>query len=221
MDKEYWLERWGSKSIGFNQAYPNALMQRYFDQLDLSLNATVLVPLCGKSIDMIWLASEGYNVVGVELSESACNDFFVENNLDYIREDAGDFSQFKSDNITLYAGDFFKLNKQLIANIDAVYDRAALIALPLEMRKRYCTFLFQLLPKQAQVLLLTTVYEQSQMLGPPFSVDDNEVHWLYGTYFDIDLLYQKDIRDIPAHLQAKGLIKAVEHVYHLSNLKRI
>ena len=216
MQAEFWHTRWKDKELGFNQSQPNPLMKKYFPTLKLKSNARVFVPLCGKSIDMLWLAQQGYRVIGVELSEIACTDFFKENELEHSVTLLETFSVFKSELITLLVGDFFNLTRTLVGDIDAVYDRAGLIALPLEMRHNYSSFLAKLLNDKSQMLLLTTVYNQSEMQGPPFSVNAQEVKKCYGKELSIKEIYHKEFSDIPKHLKAKGLLSAVEHVFHLS-----
>ncbi|KTD63893.1 thiopurine S-methyltransferase [Legionella spiritensis] len=219
MDKEYWQQRWQCNEIGFNQSQPNPLMQRYFPKLNLNPGDCVFVPLCGKSIDMIWLAGQGYKVVGVELSEQACKAFFNDNKIRFKVTEMNGFSVYKSDEMTLFAGDFFKINKNLLDKIDAVYDRAALIALPQELRKPYSEQLAKLLEPDAKVLLITTSYDQQEMQGPPFSINQIEVNELFKTNFDMTQVYSKTVKNIPVHLKAKGLRLATEQVYSLVKRK--
>lgn len=218
MDKQYWQQRWQSNEIGFNQSQPNPLMQRHFPKLNLKPGDRVFVPLCGKSIDMIWLAGQGYKVIGVELSDQACKAFLNENKIRFKVTEMNDFTVYKSDEITLFAGDFFKFSKNLLDKIDAVYDRAALIALPLELRTLYAEKLAELFDPNTSGLLITTSYEQQEMQGPPFSVDEAEVNKLFQANFEVTPIYSKVVKDIPEHLKAKGLKRASEHVYSLKKL---
>ena len=215
MKNEYWQQKWQSNDIGFNQEKPNKLLQRYLGLLNLKPGDRIFVPLCGKSVDMLWLASQGYDIVGIELSPIACEAFFHEYDIpvDVIKKD--NVTLFQSEKIVLIAGDFFELNKSMLGQVDAVYDRAAVIALPARLRQRYARHLVKLLDKNAQMLLLTTSYNQSEMKGPPFSVDVHEVTMLYGADCTIKQTYCKPIKIIPTHLQMKGLLNACEHVYHL------
>lgn len=215
MKNNYWHDRWQSNEIAFNQETPNVLLKKFFPELFLKPKARVFVPLCGKSIDMIWLVEQGYEVIGVELSELACVDFFKKSQLEYTVVMLDDFKCFKSESITLFSGDFFNVTKALIGDIDVVYDRAALIALPFEMRSKYTSFLMTLLSKHSEILLLTTSYEQNEMQGPPFSVNAQEVKEFYEKELLVSEIYQKAFSDIPKHLKAKGLFNAVEHVFHL------
>ncbi len=215
MDKQYWQQRWQCNEIGFNQSQPNPLMQRYFPKLDLKPGDRVFVPLCGKSIDMLWLAGQGYKVIGIELSSVACKAFFKENKIRAKITHSDDFVIYSSDVITLISGDFFKLDQSMLGKIDAVYDRAALIALPAEFRRLYSAHLAQLLETETKLLLITTSYDQAEMQGPPFSIDEHEVKALFSQHFNIEQLYSKPFSEIPAHLHAKGLLQATEQVYSL------
>ena len=215
--KEYWQQKWESDDIGFNQSQPNQLLQRYFNIAHSKLGDHIFVPLCGKSIDMIWLVNQGYNVVGVELSTIACEAFYQENNIPVSMTRTDDFTVYRSDKITLYAGDFFKLSKEMLGRIDVVYDRAALIALPAELRQRYAAYLLKLIDLDTVIFLITTVYNQNEMTGPPFSVDDKEVATLYSNRFKVKQIYNKPVQVIPSHLQARGLVTAHEQVYYLSH----
>lgn len=218
MNSEYWHQKWQSKDIGFNQLQPNKLMLRYFSVLKLRPGSRVFVPLCGQSIDMLWLAEQEYQVIGVELSQVACNAFFEENKIPVKVTATKDFSLYLSEKITILCGNFFKLNRVILDKIDAVYDRAALIALPKESRKSYTEHLVELITPATTMFLITTVYNQSEMQGPPFSVDEGEVNELYGAHFDINQLFSKEF-EAPAHLQIKGLNQVKEQAYLLTGKK--
>lgn len=215
MQKEFWHEKWQSNQIGFNQPKPNQLLLQYFDTLNLRPGNRVFVPLCGKSIDMVWLASQGYEVLGVELSPIACSAFFNEHSIpvEVIQRDK--FTIYKSKKISLISGDIFDLNKRTLGKVDAVYDKAALIALPDELRQRYATVLMNLITYKTPMLLITYIYDQNEMDGPPFAVDENKIVALYGAQFNIKLLCHQIAKDIPAHLREKGLTTASEEVYYL------
>jgi thiopurine S-methyltransferase len=217
MKQEFWHQKWQSNQIGFNQLQPNHLLLQYFATLNLKPGSRVFVPLCGKSIDMLWLVSQGYEVLGVELSSIACTAFFNEQSIPVTVTHSDTFTVYHSEKITLLSGDFFDLNKKMLNKVDAVYDRAALIALPVELRQRYATFLMSLIEPGIPMLLITNRYDQNEMEGPPFSVDENEVASLYSEHFNIQQLYHQVVETIPKHLLAKGLITASEAVYYLSS----
>jgi thiopurine S-methyltransferase len=216
MDKEYWFDRWQNNEIAFNQQKPNPFLLQYLKALNLKPGSNIFVPLCGKSIDMLWLREQGYKVIGVELSVQACIEFYEENNLAFQRNTKKQFTALTGENITLLAGDFFELNKELIEPIDAVYDRAALVALPSEARTRYAAHISKLSEEYTQILLITASYNQTEMQGPPFSVDEDEVKILYGKNFVIYELYNEQTNEIPDHLRAKGLTKSRQWVFRLA-----
>lgn len=218
MDKEYWLQKWQSEEIGFNQLQPNKLMQRYFSSMNLKVGCRVFVPLCGQSVDMIWLMEQGYQVVGVEFSEIACRTFFEENKIAVKLTKITNFVSYQSDAISIFCGDLFKLDRKILGKIDAIYDRAALIALPKEVRKTYSKYLVELTPLAAVMFLITTVYDQNEMQGPPFSVNEDEVIALYSARFEIHQVYSKQF-EVPLHLQKKGLTCPTEQAYRLSRKK--
>lgn len=215
MQNEFWHEKWQSNQIGFNQSKPNQLLLQYFDTLNLRLGNRVFVPLCGQSIDMLWLVNQGYEVLGVELSPIACAAFFNEHSIsvEILQQDR--FTLYKSKKISLICGDIFDLTKIMLGKVDAVYDKAALIALPDELRQRYATFLMGLITHGTPMLLIAYTYDQKEMDGPPFSVDENELVALYGACFNIKLLHHQTAKSIPAHLREKGLTAASEEVYYL------
>lgn len=215
MTETYWQEKWKSNQIGFHQSKFNPLMTQYFPSLNLKPGSVIFVPLCGKSLDMVWFANQGFKVVGIELCDLACKDFFEENNISVEVSATDQFTVYKSENITLYTGDYFKLTTQQISHIDAVYDRAALIALPTELRQQYASHLMELLSPESKMLLIVMSYNQQEMTGPPFSVDENEVTKLYGARFTIKQLHTNTVTKISDHLRVKGLTCATDQVYSL------
>jgi len=214
-DNNYWLQRWQDNNIKFNQNEVNSLLVKHFNYLQLPSGSKVLVPLCGKSIDMLWLARQGHQVLGIELSEIACESFFTEQGLDYQKTKLTHFTYYESDNIKLLSGDFFNLKPEHVGDINFIYDRAALIALPLDIRQKYVETLFSLCNKHTTMLLISFDYNQSEMSGPPFSIPEKDVTQLYGNYFDINLLQRKHKASLNPHLVAKGLKKADDLVLHL------
>lgn len=221
MEKAYWNERWSSNKIGFHRAQVNDLLVKYWPQLNLPKDSHVLVPLCGKAVDMQWLAEQGHQVTGVELSADACRAFFEESGLAFSYCQEGVFEVFQSENIVLYAGDFFQFEQSLFGEFDAIYDRAALVALPSEnnesgMREQYLQAINRLANSSTKMLLLTWAYDQSKMPGPPFSIDLDKVRDYYAADWNIDLVGVQSFDPIPPHLVAKGLEAAEDLVFVLS-----
>jgi len=184
MDLAFWQTRWREGRIGFHEAKPNQYLERHADRL--ANHPHVLVPLCGKAEDLAYLASRGHEVIGVELVEDAVRAFFTEHGLTPTIENRDGFVVYSSPSITLYAGDLFAISRSMIGPIDAIYDRAALIAFPDELRRRYVDHLRTLAPKGARVLVITLEYDQARMEGPPFSVEEAELRMLYdGTSIEL------------------------------------
>lgn len=214
MEHEFWFQRWEEGQIGFHQDRINEYLTRHWDRLQAAPGARVLVPLCGKSLDMIWLKEQGHDVLGVELSPLAVEAFFKENGLAVERSSNDSFSICESEKITILCGDFFDLTADLSRGIDVVYDRASLVALPKEMRERYAAHLIELLPSGGRVLLVTFDYPQDEMNGPPFSVTADEVNALYAVHFEIEALEAVDMIE-GSPLQARGLSRLTEQTFLL------
>ena len=188
MKKEIWLERWEKGQTGFHIDEVNPLLVKHFDTLELPLASRIFVPLCGKTLDIRWLLSKGYCVVGVELSESAVQELFEElGEKPYIITE-GKHIHYAAENIDIFVGDFFTLTPQIIENVDAIYDRAAIVALPKEMRMDYSKHILSLVQKETPQLMTTVVYDQSLMSNSPFSVDQEELERHYGDSYTITQL---------------------------------
>lgn len=194
MEAEFWQKKWKNQEIAFNQSEANPLLVRYFGKLALAKGSRVFLPLCGKTTDALWLLSEGYSVVGAELVESAIQDFFSENDLHPEVTSLAELKVYRSENIDMFVGDIFHLTFDLLGKVNATYDRAALVALPEEMRRRYTKHLVEL-TNQAPQLLITFEYDQGQMSGPPFSISSDEVHSHYDWVYQLQLLETRVIPD--------------------------
>lgn len=215
MEAEFWHQRWQNNQIGFHQPEINTYLKTYWQDLALKSDAHVFVPLCGKSSDLLWLAEQGYKVTGVELSQQAAEAFFEENNLSVTKQEKGEFTIFTSGEITIYAGDYFKTSNSLIGEVDAVYDRAALIALPESMRQKYVLHMQSLIKPEIPVLLVTMVYPQEQMDGPPFSVSEDEVRSLFADSGSLKKLIEVDLLEQEKRFAEKGVISLSEIIYSI------
>ena len=192
-DNHLWLQTWRDKQTDFHQENVNPLLIRFWPKLKLPLGCKIFVPLCGKSLDMIWLANQGHNVIGVELSPIAVQAFFHENLLKPVKQTKGQFTLWKHDRISILCGDYFSLTKGDLGNIDTVYDRASLTALPEDIRKHYVTQLRSILPETAEIFLLTTEdAEEGETLQHAMGVDE-EIAELYSDEFDIDLAHVESV----------------------------
>jgi thiopurine S-methyltransferase len=215
MDPSFWHDRWENQDIGFHQADIHALLPASWPRLGLPTDAPVFVPLCGKSLDMVWLAQQGHRVIGAELSQRAIDDFFAERGLTPTARASGSFTVKSGGPYELWCGDFFELPRTAVAGIAGVYDRAALIALPHALRERYAATLASLLPAPVRMLLITLEYEQTQMSGPPFSVPGDEVRALFAASFQLDELERRDVFDGHPHFKQRGLTALHECAYVL------
>jgi thiopurine S-methyltransferase len=215
MDADFWLQRWQDNRTGFHQQEVNPRLESFWPRLQLTPGEWVFLPLCGKSLDMLWLR-EQYAVLGVELSPVAVEAFFTENGLEPERGWLGAFSVCETDRLTLLCGDFFDLQPGQLDQVSAVYDRASLIALPESMRARYVGHLTDLLPPATPMLLVTLDYDQSQMDGPPFSVAEQEVTELFAPRWSIQRLYEDDILASESRFRERGLSHLSEKVYLLN-----
>jgi thiopurine S-methyltransferase len=213
MEAEYWKNRWKNNEIGFNQARPNALLINNIDYLALQKGATVFVPLCGKSVDMHWLTEQGYKVIGVELSEIACREYFQERSIVPEIDETASFKVFKTANITLYAGDFFQLTADMLSNVHAIYDRAALIALPADMREHYAALIKQHL-FNASMLLITVTYENKRDQAP-YSIGPQLVEQLYSECYQIEQLAESADTVNTQNLIQRDFDNPVDHVFLL------
>ena len=216
MDLRFWLERWNKGEIGFHQREINPYIQRFWNQLVLAPTARILVPLCGKSHDMAWLARQGHKVLGVEISEEAIKAFFSGQQLTAALSQQGPFVLYRAANIEILCGDFFSLDQNMAGSIGGVYDRASLVAFPPDMRLTYVRHLTSLLSPGTTMLLVSVEYPAGEMDGPPFPVFAEEVISLYGTDFDIRFLHRQDALDNNPRFKERGLSAFVESVYVLT-----
>jgi thiopurine S-methyltransferase len=215
MEQDFWLQRWQKREIGFHQDAINTYLQHYWPQLQLAKDSQVFVPLCGKSLDMCWLREQGFQVLGVELSEVAIKAFFAENNLQPEVIDEGAFKRWQVDGLTILQGDLFQLTAAHLQSCTAVFDRASLIALPIAMREQYAQQIIKLLP-HSQILMITLDYPQHEMSGPPFSVEKEEVKRLYQSHYSVEALLSIDILSESPRFQEKGVTRFMENVYRIT-----
>ena len=187
MHEQFWKDRWQNNQIGFHKAEANPLLVRHFAALRLAPGARVFVPLCGKSLDVHWLLAQGHRVVGAELSRIAVEQLFAELGVTPRITPAGPLTRFEADGIVIFQGSLFDLTAATLGPVDAVYDRAALVALPPAMRDQYTTHL-RALTADAPQLLICFEYHQPCMDGPPFSVEEPEVHRHYAAHYTVTLL---------------------------------
>lgn len=224
MKIDFWLQRWHNNEIGFHQDQINPYLAYFYGEkgpaLEQRKNLKVFVPLCGKSKDMLWLSQSGYKVFAVECSERAVKDFFEENTLNYRHAEKDQHALYMSSDqeavIEIFQGDFFALQQKDLDDVTDIYDRASLIALPLEMRRSYAEKMAELQKPGIRTLLVTLNYDESEMNGPPFSVSEDNVNELYADKFSIEKLCFKDIINDDPGMKKRGLTSLVETVYKLT-----
>lgn len=180
MDKVFWQNCWEHNKLGFHQQEIHPFLSEHLQKLLRDEDKHVFVPLCGKSLDMAWLA-ERMQVSGAELSEIACRDFFQEKEMSYQSRCEGNFQLFSYDNLTLWQGDFFKLPIELLPRFDWIYDRAALIALPEAMQQAYVDKLLSFMTANTRILLVSVEYPREEMQGPPFPAFEQDLSRLFAT----------------------------------------
>ena len=205
-----WLEFWANNETDWHSDVVTQELEKYLGLLKLESGDTVFVPLCGKSLDMIYMLNRGFSVIGVEVSEIGIKQFFHENGLDFTISQVGEFDLYSAKNIEIYCGDFFSLTSKHLCGVKAVFDRKSLIALDRNLRQKYVKHLNDIISLGVRMLLITLQYPQHQMSGPPFSVDKSEVESLFSMAFNYQEL--KPFQDIE-----NGLMLARSGVDYIEN----
>ncbi len=213
MQHSFWHSKWQTNDIAFHCGQPNPALEANFQALQLPAGSRILVPLCGKTLDIHWLRAQGCRVVGVELSEIAIEQLFQELGVKPERSRVGAFELFQAEGLDVFDGDLFEPTQNLIGHVDAVYDRAAMVALPSDMRKNYAANMIAI-SNLAPQLLITYDYDQLQIDGPPFSVPEKEIQQHYANSYQISLL-----KSIVLPEKLKGRCEAKETIWLLRNKK--
>jgi thiopurine S-methyltransferase len=213
VNPEFWRQRWREGRIGFHRTEVMPLLERHWPTLGLAGDSRVLVPLCGKSLDMAWLAAKGHSVLGVDVSELAIEQFLSEHRLEAQVHQSAMGTHYRTDRIELICGDAFALDTHTLSSCTALYDRAAMIALPPELRQRYLDTVYARLPRGSEALLITLEYPQDEKVGPPFSVDETEVRARFRSGWSVTVLER---RDILAHEPGFGTSALETVVYRLT-----
>lgn len=225
METTFWKKKWTDDSIAFHEIRTNPRLVEFWPSLGLAADVPVFVPLCGKSLDMLWLHAQGHPVLGIEVSDKAVQAFFAENGLEAERSHEGTGAAARelwrgvgrAEGIELLVGDYFALTAERLksAGIAAVYDRASLIAMNDTLRPRYARHLGQLMPLDSTGLVIAIDYDTSKMNGPPYPVPDRLVHTLLDDDFDIVLLGHYSGPEAVGKLAERGLDSLDERVYRV------
>jgi thiopurine S-methyltransferase len=214
-DNALWQQCWRDRQTDFHQKEVNQLLTRFWRGLDLAQGSRVFVPLCGKSLDMIWLAQQGHEVIGLELSPVAVRAFFRENRMQPNRREVGQFTLWQYGKISILCGDYFSVNQTDLGRIDVVYDRAALTALPEDIRRLYVAHLKLILPAACKVFLLTVEDADEGETREVTLGASAEITALYTEAFEIELAHVESVLE-PGTADADGFNKYSEHkVYRL------
>ena len=209
MEASFWHNKWEINQIGFHQEITNPLLIKHLEKLALDKGSRIFIPLCGKTVDIAWLLSEGYQVAGAELSEIAIQQLFEGLGVTPKITKAGALLHYQADNIDMFVGDIFDLSAEMLGPVDAVFDRAALVALPLNMRIRYSKHLVEITDTAPQ-LLICFEYDESEMNGPPFCIIASEVEQHYASSYKLSLLEAPNLEG-----GLKGRVKAIEAIWLL------
>ncbi len=214
MDAQFWHDRWASNEIGFHKSEANPFLVTYLGELSLAKGSRIFLPLCGKTLDIGWLLSRGFQVAGAELSGIAIQQLFAQLGVTPTITKVGALDHYHAPQLDIFVGDIFSVTPEMLGQVDAVYDRAALVALPPQMRALYTAHLASLTAQVPQ-LLISFEYDQQAMEGPPFSVTTEEIKRHCGERYDITVLASLDV---PGGL--KGRCPAMERVYMLRKGRR-
>jgi len=217
MNPIMWQQRWEKNQTGFHEGEVNAQLAQYIDRLKLASGMSVFVPLCGKAIDMRWLIDQGYYVTANEVSDIAVRAFFKEQQMTYAKTGQPLFNCYQNEQIHIYCGDFFELTPHLVDDVQAIYDRAALVAMTAEQRPAYAQKLLSLFPHRPNMLLVTLEYDETIMQGPPFSVSPEEVERLYGAAYEVVCLQVEERIEEEVRFKEKGLSSLKEAVFLLTS----
>jgi thiopurine S-methyltransferase len=215
-DNHLWLQFWRDLRVDFHQVAVNPLLAKFWPILELAHGSRVFVPLCGKSLDMLWLLQQGHEVIAVELSPIAVRAFFHENGLKPTKRRQGQFTLWQSGRLSILSGDYFALTKADLGFFDTVYDRAALTALPENIRAAYVAQLKRIIPNHAKVFLLTIEDAlENESLNQAIGVGE-EITALYANDFGIDLAYVESVFEPDPESPNQTAKRAEYKVYRLS-----
>jgi thiopurine S-methyltransferase len=216
MEEQFWKDAWTERNIGFHMSEYNKALVEFIKKSSFKKNTKVLVPLCGKTLDMVFLKEQNFEIVGVEIAKDAVEEFFRENHFEYVVTEEENFKIYKTKSITIYCGDFFKLTSNQIGNIDFIFDRAATVALPPEMRVDYFNKIKELSNSKTELLLMTMHSTNEDKIGPPFSVKKEEVENAYQEDSIIfEVLNEQKMKINSKRLREQGVFERVSVTHHI------
>jgi len=205
MEISFWESKWRKGQIGFHMENGYEPLKKYWQKLEIIKNPNVLVPLCGKSVDLVWLAGQGAQVYGIEVIKQAVLDFFRDQQITPAESKENDLKLYKAGPIEIWNGDFFRVKPELMPSIDVVYDKGGLVALPLDSQKRYVEKLYSFTHPKSKILLHHFEYPQDEMEGPPFSIPLARIRELFGDKYTIRTLLQETSNTKYEKFRERGL----------------
>ncbi|MEL7832963.1 thiopurine S-methyltransferase [Fodinibius sp. Rm-B-1B1-1] len=221
MEISYWQSRWRKDNTGWHMDMVYPPLPKLWKRLNIKSESRILVPLCGKSLDLHWLAEHSQKVIGVDVSHKALHTVMEKYPETFSQTSSHNFTVYKSSSLELWEGDFMKLPTKEITPIDLVYDKASIIALPPKMRPQYAQKILDLCGNTTRILLQTFEYIQEEMNGPPFSVDEKELQKLFGHNFRLQLMHEQSKLEELEPFQQRGLSSYLtEQVFYLTPLNR-
>ncbi|XP_078526628.1 thiopurine S-methyltransferase-like [Lissotriton helveticus] len=191
---------WNQQMNCHVQQHSRVLLQAHLNSLlNKRTRLRIFFPLCGKAVDMKWLADMGHTITGVDVSEIGLKDFFTEQNVPYVEEVVPEIPGAKlfkslSGNISLYCCSFYDFTR-IPAKYDGIWDRGSLVAINPRDRERYAKALLSLMEQDCCYLLITVLYNPDLLEGPPFYVPNSVIEKLYGESCNIKLLETVDALD--------------------------
>jgi thiopurine S-methyltransferase len=217
-DQEFWKQKWVEGSTHFHNDAFNSNLVKHYPKFEKE-NHHVFIPLCGKTNDIFYFTEKGHKVLGVELSELAVGQFFEENKLEHKKEKSEHYKLYKTNDITMALGNLFDLTKEDLKDINFIYDRASLVALPVELRKSYYELLREKIGIGTEMLLISFEHGYDTVIGPPHSVPTKEIYENLKTHYEITSLEVKDLDIKSPKLLAQNATKATEPILYLKKIK--
>ncbi|WP_440999973.1 hypothetical protein [Fodinibius sp. SL11] len=205
METSYWQSRWQKGNTGWHMDTVYPPLPNLWNHLGIESTARILVPLCGKSLDLQWFVDQGHTVTGVDVSQKAMCHIKQRHPESFRRDNSHGFTIYCSKSLVLWKGDFTKLPATEIPPQDLIYDKASIIALPANMRQRHADKLIELCSPHTKILMQTFEYEQQEMNGPPFSVDEQELEKLFGNQFKLTCIHEQSKLEELQRFQQRGL----------------
>jgi thiopurine S-methyltransferase len=216
MELSYWQSRWQKGNTGWHMDTVYPPLPHLWNQIGMNSDTRVLVPLCGKSLDLLWLTDHCDTVTGVDISPKALQHVMQKHSESFIKDTSHGFTIYRSDSLVLWEGDFAKLPSDQIPPQNLIYDKASIIALPPEKRQRHAEKMIELSSFNTQILIQIFEYDQNEMNGPPFSVEEQELKRLFGNQFKLKCLHEQSKLEELQKFKQRGLSShLIEKIFHL------